>query len=244
MLTTAVVPAGAVASTGAVSASGQAPATARHQHRPPKPTRSATRQFEATVRRDTAGLGHSSTTVTGPHLYDPATGKPFPDPSTVTVSQTSSMVNQMVQVSWTNFTPSSSLTYQSLNTYYPVMVTECKGTSPASPADCYGAENGGVTSTSGQFGPMNDAYATTAADGTGATDIDIFTPPRTSSSAASSRNRARWSSCRPRAAPCSATPRTAMTTPRTRASAARPPASSTLARTTGPAHGRSGSWSR
>src|SRR5215472_8062093 len=55
------------------------------------------------------------------------------------------------------------------------MVTECKSTDPSSPADCYGAENGGVTSTSGVAGPMNDAYATTGSNGAGLTDILIFT---------------------------------------------------------------------
>jgi hypothetical protein len=81
----------------------------------------------------------------------------------------------MVRVSWTNFTPSSSLVYNSENVAYPVMVTECKGTDPSSPADCYGGENGGVTSTSGPYGPMNDAYATTAPNGTGQADIEILT---------------------------------------------------------------------
>jgi hypothetical protein len=145
-----------------------------------KPSPTVEKQFEAQARRlekanhSLTGSG-SSTTVTGPNMYDPATGKPFPTASTVTVTQTSSLVNQQVQVSWTNFTPSSGLAYNPSNVAYPVMVTECKGTNPSSPADCYGAENGGVTSTSGQFGPMNDSYTTTAADGTGFTDMDILT---------------------------------------------------------------------
>jgi hypothetical protein len=93
----------------------------------------------------------------------------------VTVTRTSSLVNQQVRVSWTNFTPSSSPVYDSSNVAYPVMVTECKGTDPASPADCYGAEDGGVTSTTGPFGPTNDAYTTTTANGTDVTDMDILT---------------------------------------------------------------------
>jgi hypothetical protein len=118
---------------------------------------------------------HSPTTKTGPHMYDPATGKPFPDASTATVSRTTHLTDQTVHVSWTNFTPSTAVYYNSENVAYPVMVTECKGTDPTSPADCYGAENGGVASTSGLAGPMNDAYATTTADGTGQTDIEILT---------------------------------------------------------------------
>ena len=118
---------------------------------------------------------HSPTTKTGPHMYNPATGKPFPDASTATVSRTTQLANQMVRVSWTNFTPSSSLVYNNENVAYPVMVTECKGTDPSSPADCYGAENGGVGSTSGPAGPFNDAYATTGPNGTGQADIEILT---------------------------------------------------------------------
>jgi hypothetical protein len=144
-----------------------------------KPSPARERQFEAQARRleaaNRAQTASKSTTVTGPHMYDPATGQPFPNASTLTVTQTTSLVNQQVQVSWTNFTPSSALAYNPSNVAYPVMVTECKGTSPSSPADCYGAENGGVTSTSGQFGPMNDSYTTTATNGTGFTDLDILT---------------------------------------------------------------------
>jgi hypothetical protein len=138
----------------------------------------AKKQFEAQVKRLTAA-SRSSATVTGPRMYDPTTGGTYP-PSSVTVTQTSSLVNQMVQVSWTNFTPSSQQVYNSQNVAYPVMVAECKGTTPSSPADCYGAENGGVTSTSGAFGPMNAAYATTGLasgpnGGAGLTDILILT---------------------------------------------------------------------
>jgi hypothetical protein len=122
-----------------------------------------------------AAPSRSPATKHGPRMYDPLTGKPFPDASTVTVSQTTHLVNQQVQVSWTNFTPSTSLIYNPQNVAYPVMVAECKGTDPSSPADCFGAENGGVASTSSAFGPMNDAYATTGPNGTGQADIEILT---------------------------------------------------------------------
>ena len=81
----------------------------------------------------------------------------------------------MMQVSWTNFTPSSALIYNASNTYYPVMLAECDSASPASPADCYAAEAGGVTSVSGPDGPDNTAYGTTGPDGTGLADIHILT---------------------------------------------------------------------
>ena len=155
----AVATAGTVAVLGLSAAAQAQPAS--HPLRAPASTATA--------------LRGSPTTVHGPHMYDPATGKPFPDASTVTVSQTTQLTDQMVHVSWTHFTPSTSVIYNNENVAYPVMVTECKGTDPSSPADCYGAENGGVPSTSGSFGPMNDAYATTGPNGTGQTDIQILT---------------------------------------------------------------------
>jgi hypothetical protein len=148
-----------------------------------KPSPALERQFEAQARRLEAASRKQtlskSTTVTGPHMYDPATGKPFPNASTVTVTQTTSLVNQQVTVSWTNFTPSSALAYNPSNVAYPVMIAECAGTNPASPADCYGADVGGVTSTSGPFGPDNTAYATSQDTGpnggSGVADLDILT---------------------------------------------------------------------
>ena len=83
-----------------------------------------------------AAASAAAVTVNGPHMWDPSLnggkGGPNPAASTVTVSQTSSLVNQMVQVSWTNFTPSSALIYNASNTVYPVMVAECNTTNPSS----------------------------------------------------------------------------------------------------------------
>jgi len=125
------------------------------------------------------GCSGPGTTVTGPHLWDPAAnggkGGPLPTASCVTVDQTTSLVNQMVQVNWANFTPSANTPYSPSSTLYPVMVAECAGSNPASSADCYGATNGGVTGGSGPFGPMNTVYATTAPNGTGRADILINT---------------------------------------------------------------------
>src|SRR5580704_6253099 len=122
-----------------------------------------------------SGCTGSGTTVTGQNLWDPSTRKPLPAASCVTVDQTSSLVNQMVQVNWANFTPSVNAPYGPSSTLYPVMIAECAGTNPASSADCYGATNGGVTGGSGPDGPMNTAYAVTAPAGTGQADILIDT---------------------------------------------------------------------
>jgi len=173
LLTTAAPSAGATASAGAATA-------VRHAPTPPKPSRASTREAAAQAKQLAAAarsvaVSHSSTTVQGPHMWDPSLNADNPNPSTVTVTQTNDLVNQQIQVSWTNFTPSTAQVYNNQNVAYPVMVAECRGTDPASPADCYGAENGGVTSTSGPFGPMNDAYATSTQQGTGLTDVDILT---------------------------------------------------------------------
>jgi ABC-type phosphate transport system substrate-binding protein len=129
----------------------------------------ATRSSASAASRSAGATAH------GPHMWDPASGKPFPDASTVTVNQTSNLVNQMVHVSWTGFTPSSTPLYDPAATDYPVMVTECRGTKPASLTECYGANNGGVQGAFGPDGPMNTAYATTAANGTGQLDVQILT---------------------------------------------------------------------
>src|SRR5215813_8032931 len=133
----------AVAAVATVAVLGlTATATAQPASRPPRAGVTAI-----------AAQPHSPAKKTGPHMWDPSLnhgkGGLNPNPSTVTVTQTTDLVNQQVQVSWTNFTPSTAQVYNPQNVAYPVMVTECKGTDPASPADCYGAENGGVTSTSG-----------------------------------------------------------------------------------------------
>ena len=93
----------------------------------------------------------------------------------MTVSQTKNLTNQMVQVSWTGFTPSSELTYDNTDTDYPVMIAECKGLHPTNPTQCYGATNGGEPASFGQYGPSNTSYGTTESDGTGKADIQLFT---------------------------------------------------------------------
>jgi hypothetical protein len=109
-------------------------------------------------------------------MYIPGTGnKHYATASTVTVSQTANLANQMVKVSWTGFTPSSQPTYSSTDTDYPVMIAECKGLDPTTPSDCYDATNGGTPASFGKYGPGNAAYGTTTASGTGTADIDLFT---------------------------------------------------------------------
>jgi hypothetical protein len=118
----------------------------------------------------------AATTVTGPRMWipSPAGGRLSPRHSTVTVSQTTNLTNQMVTVSWTGFTPSSSVIYDPAGTDYPVMIAECDSPKVTSWRQCYGANNGGVEGAFGPDGPMNTAYATTSPNGTGRVNIQIL----------------------------------------------------------------------
>jgi hypothetical protein len=124
----------------------------------------------------------AGTTVTGPRMYNPLTGKKFRHHSTVTVSRTTGLTNEMVHVSWTGFTPSQDPTnpttnqflYNAGSTPYPVMIAECNTARPRFWSQCYGATNGGVVSIFGPFGPENTAYATTTKKGTGQADVEIL----------------------------------------------------------------------
>jgi hypothetical protein len=145
----------------------------------PAASRSAASVSGPTV---SAASSRSGTTVKGPRLYDPATGKQLPDPSTVTVSVTTHLVNQVVQVSWTHFTPSvfdpSSPYYQATNggaTDYSVMVAECRGTNPTSWDDCSEAAKHGISQARDQNGIVNTTYAITTAKGTGQVPFDVQT---------------------------------------------------------------------
>jgi PBP superfamily domain len=113
--------------------------------------------------------------VTGPRLWDPAAHKKFAHPSYVAVSLVQDLTNQVVSVSWRNFTPSSQVTYIATGTNYPVMVAECKGTHPTKQSQCFGADNGGIQGSVGQFGPQNTQYSTTARNGTGEAFIQLLT---------------------------------------------------------------------
>ena len=119
----------------------------------------------------------SGTTVRGPRMWMPDAaggGRLSRTRSTVTVSQTANLTNQMVTVSWTGFTPSSSVIYDPASANYPVMVAECDSPKVTSWSQCYGANNGGVEGAFGPYGPMNTAYSTTAPNGRGSLDIQIL----------------------------------------------------------------------
>jgi hypothetical protein len=122
-----------------------------------------------------AARATSARTVRGPRMWDPAKHRLFTRPSSVTVSQTTDLVNEEVHVSWRGFTPSSALLYNPGATDYPVMVAECRGTRPTRFGQCFGANNGGVAGSFSASGPMNTAYATTSPSRTGQVDIQLLT---------------------------------------------------------------------
>src|SRR5690349_16577458 len=129
----------------------------------------------------TASTAHcTSVQKNGPNMWDPTTNHQFGTPSSVTVSQACGLVNQLVKVSWTNFTPSVPNNspgpfYSNTATYYGVMVTECPGNPPASMDDCYLADNHGLPLAFGPSGLPNTQYAITTTAGTGQANIDIET---------------------------------------------------------------------
>jgi hypothetical protein len=131
-------------------------------------------QTPAAAAPATASVPHSPVTILGPRLYNGTTGL-YRQRSSVTASQTDSLVNQTVRVSWAHFTPSEGAPYDSQNTLYAVMVAECRGTSPTAWSQCYGAANGGGLGAVGAAGPFNTTYALTGPNGTGTVDIDVET---------------------------------------------------------------------
>lgn len=113
--------------------------------------------------------------VRGPQMWDPAKDKKFSHPSYVTVSAVGSLTNEVVEVTWAGFTPSSELAYDPSGTDYPVMVAECKGLRPTRWSQCFGADAGGVAGQFSAYGPENTAYGTTDAAGKGAAPIQLLT---------------------------------------------------------------------
>jgi hypothetical protein len=175
---------GSLAASGAAPSPSQSPSTSP-SHSPttsPSPSPSHTKTHTAKPSPSPSKSHHRKrhmkprgTTVTGPRMWNPARHRHFAARSTVTVSQTKNLVNEMVHVSWTGFTPSSDVLYDPTSTDFPVMVAECNSAHPRRLKQCYGADNGGVQGAFGPFGPMNTAYATTARNGTGQLDIQILT---------------------------------------------------------------------
>lgn len=113
---------------------------------------------------------------------DPPSGTTVDGPipgASVTIDHTKDLVNQVVQVSWKGFKPSSG-TFLTDSTLNPVRVYQCKA-NPTSPNDCYGNTEeglaGGSTDALGGIpeGPSNAQDALTAPDGTGSALVEVRT---------------------------------------------------------------------
>ncbi|MGW6917859.1 hypothetical protein ACWGB8_29140 [Kitasatospora sp. NPDC054939] len=134
----------------------------------------------------------TSVTVQGPKVWQPETQSYGPEGS-VTVSAARNLTNQVVQVSWSGFTPSTlgglpatSVTFRDSSVLYPVRIYQCRGTDPRI-TDCYGSTLYGGDPARG-FGqktppagittpdfPSNAAIAVTGADGSGTASIEVWT---------------------------------------------------------------------
>jgi hypothetical protein len=166
------------ASQSATSSQSPSPSPSSSTHQSTTPSASPSPSPSHTTHQKPHRKPHKrppGTTVKGPRMWDPAHNRKFAHGSTVTVSQTANLTNQMVHVSWTGFTPSSDVIYDQTSVDYPVMVAECNSDRPRFLKQCYGADNGGVQGAFGPFGAMNTGYATTAKNGTGSLDIQVLT---------------------------------------------------------------------
>ncbi|MBV2152720.1 hypothetical protein [Kitasatospora sp. SUK 42] len=140
-----------------------------------------------------AASSGSAVTVPGPEVWIPDAQSYGPKGS-VTVSQTKDLSNQVIQVSWSGFTPTVDsnampvvLTPPNGNAaYYPVRVYQCRGTDPKI-TDCYGSTLFNADAAAGfnqktpapgtttpDF-PSNMVLAPTGPDGSGAVNIEVWT---------------------------------------------------------------------
>ncbi|MEU9043154.1 MULTISPECIES: hypothetical protein [unclassified Kitasatospora] len=135
----------------------------------------------------------SAVTVKGPKVWIPATKQYGPEGS-VTVSQTANLTNQVLQVSWSGFTPTVWLgskapvavaQKESNVILYAVRVYQCRGTDPEV-TDCYGSTLYGGDRSKGfeqpprptrletPEWPTNQVIAATGPDGSGTASIEVW----------------------------------------------------------------------
>ncbi|MFD8756327.1 hypothetical protein ACFV0O_35895, partial [Kitasatospora sp. NPDC059577] len=135
----------------------------------------------------------SAVTVPGPKVWIPAT-KQYGPAGSVTVSQTANLTNQVLQVSWTGFTPTVAIgdkspvavaQKESTKILYAVRIYQCRGTDPAV-TDCYGSTLYGGDRSKGfeqpprptrletPEWPSNQVIAATGPDGSGTASIEVW----------------------------------------------------------------------
>ncbi|MER7703326.1 hypothetical protein ABTX81_10540 [Kitasatospora sp. NPDC097605] len=134
----------------------------------------------------------SAVTVPGPVIWNPGPKTHGPGVGSITVSQTESLTDQVVQVSWSGFTPSKTKTGGNPvfaeeggdRVLYAVRVYQCRGEDPKI-TDCYGSslynadpEKGfeqprPAPGTTTPDLPTNMSLAVTGPDGSGSTSIEL-----------------------------------------------------------------------
>jgi len=122
----------------------------------------------------TAHADGSAVTVIGQNAWDPANNTTLASPSTVTVAQTTNLTDQVVRVSWSNFTPSSTLYYNDA-TEYPVRVYQCQGTTVTKPVQCAGTTDYDSKHSVNNIADTNLVNTFTSPDGSGYADIALRT---------------------------------------------------------------------
>ncbi|MFE2727825.1 hypothetical protein [Kitasatospora sp. NPDC059327] len=135
----------------------------------------------------------SAVTKPGPKVWDPSTWTDGVEGS-VTVAQTQNLSNQVLQVSWSGFTPTvdasgtplTVVTKGDKQALYAVRVYQCRGVDPKI-TDCYGSklynadaamgfnQKAPAEGTTTPDFPSNMAIAPTGTDGSGATSIEVWT---------------------------------------------------------------------
>ncbi|MFE6049676.1 hypothetical protein ACFQ6N_02865 [Kitasatospora sp. NPDC056446] len=140
-----------------------------------------------------AAHADSAVTVPGPKVWIPATKK-YGAPGSVTVSQTTNLTNQVLQVSWRGFTPTVEIgtkapvpvpQKESNVILYAVRIYQCRGTNPVV-TDCYGSTLYGGDPSKGfeqpprpirletPEWPTNQVLAATGPDGSGTAAIEVW----------------------------------------------------------------------
>ncbi|MFD4396768.1 hypothetical protein [Kitasatospora sp. NPDC058478] len=133
----------------------------------------------------------SAVTVKGPKLWNPSTGT-YGKQGSITLSQSKDLTNQVVQLSWSGFTPTTDGNGQPRTivkpgdaySFFAVRIYECRGTDPKV-TDCYGSTMYGLDPAAGfqqrktdvpapDF-PSNMVISPTSMDGSGAATIELYT---------------------------------------------------------------------
>ncbi len=147
----------------------------------------------------TEARADSGVTVDGPEIWDPVNGT-YGAKGHVSLSQGKNLTNEVIQVSWSGFTPTvnwdgtpaTTVLEYNQAVMYAVRIYQCRGTDPK-PTDCYGNTMYGGDpalgfeqptrppgTTTPDF-PSNHRIAVTGPDGSGTTSFEVWTSRQSTS---------------------------------------------------------------